>query len=153
MNINSENKPEAFYTPPVLIDAMFDMLGRLYDGEITEYLENSAGGGAIVDYFDMPYIAMDISPTREDIERADYLKKDIPYKKGRVCVMNPPFHKGMLFLKKALKECDYVVCVLSAQSILNIDCDKIHVDEIQLWRKFKFDNCEVSIILLACRKK
>ena len=144
---------EAHYTTVELMDEMFEMLKQHHKEEITEYLENSAGDGRIVDRFDKPYIALDIDARREDIKKCDYLKEKIGYKKGRVCVMNPPFHKGLKFLNKAVEECDYVISILSANSVINIDYSKIWCDEIQLYKKYDFGTCKASIVIVACRKK
>lgn len=152
-NYKGDDRKEAHFTPDYLIDEMFDLLKRFYKGEITEFLENSAGDGRIIDRFDKPYIAYDIDPLRDDIKKSNYLKEKIEYKSGRVCVMNPPFTPGLKFLYKSLKECDYVVSLLSQNSLLNIDYSKVWVDEIQLWRKTDFGTAKASIILVACRNK
>ena len=67
--------------------------------------------------------------------------------------MNPPFNKGLKFLNKALKESDYVVTILSQNSILNIDYTKVWCEEIQLYRNYDFGTCKVSISIIACRNK
>ena len=146
---------EKFYTPDYLIDELFDILKRFHKEEITEYLENSAGGGAILYRFDKPYIAFDIvnETGREDIKECNYLKEKIEYKKGRVSVINPPFTKGLKFLYKSLEEGDYTVCILSQNSILNLDYTKYWVDEIQLWHAVMFGDCKVTITLMGVRKR
>ena len=152
-NYKEDDRKEAHFTPNVLIDELFAMIERNYNGEITEYMENSAGDGRIIDRFDKPYIAFDIESRRDDIKECNYLKEKIEYKKGRVCVMNPPFAQGLKFLYKALDESDYVVAILSQNSLFSLDYTKVWCDEIQLWRKFQFENCKVGVILVACRKK
>jgi len=154
-NYKGEDRLEKHYSPTQLIEEMFHLLKTHYKGDIQEYLENSAGSGNIIEYFDKPYIAFDIynETGREDIKECNYLKEKIDYKEGRVCVMNPPFQNGLKFLYKALKESDYVVSILSQNSLLNIDYDKVWVDEVQLWRNYKFETCKVSVILVACRNK
>ena len=158
-NYNKEDKRrlEKHYTPGKLTDEMFKLKEKYIDFDITEYLENSAGGGSIIDRFekDIPYIAFDIEPEkyRDDIKKCDYLKEKIDYKEGRVCMMNPPFNKGLKFLYKALKESDYVICILSQNSIINIDYTKVWVDEIQLWRNYDFGTCKASCTVIACRNK
>jgi hypothetical protein len=160
-NYNKEKDPkflEAHYTPQELIDEMFILLDKFYKGDITEFMENSAGDGRFLDIFknmNIPYIAYDIdNPTnRTDIITKDYLKEKIDYKKGRVCLMNPPFAKGVRFLKKAINECDYVITILSSNSIMNLDYNTIWCDEIQLWRKYDFGSCKTDITIIACRKK
>jgi len=154
-NYKGEDRLEKFYTPPELSSELFSLLDRFHKEPISEYLETSAGDGKLIDLFDGPYIAFDIKneTNRPDIKECDYLKEKIEYKKGRVCVMNPPFQKGLKFLNKALKESDYVVSILSQNSLLNIDYTKVWCDEIQLWRKYDFGSCKVGLILVACRKK
>lgn len=154
-NYKDEDRLEKHYTPKELIDELFILKDKYIDFEISEYLENSAGGGYICDRFDKPYIAYDIEPDehRTDIKKCNYLKEKIDYKEGRVCIMNPPFTLGLKFLNKALKECDYVICILSQNSILNIDYENIWVDEVQLWRNYDFGSCKVSISIVACRNK
>lgn len=154
-NYKLDDREEKFYTPKELIDELFLLRDKYCDFEITEYLENSAGGGAICDRFDKPYLAYDINPEpdRSDIKKCDYLKEKIEYKKGRVAIINPPFQKGLKFLYKSLEECDWCFCILSQNSILNLDYSKYWVEEIQLWRKYEFAGCKVSIALMAVRKK
>lgn len=152
-NFKGEDRLEQHYTPELLIDEMFKLLNKYYKGDIVEYLENSAGDGRIVDRFNKQYIAFDIDPKRDDIKKCNYLKEIIDYKSGRVAMINPPFQNGLKFLYKALEESDYVISILSQNSLLNIDYSKVWCDEIQLWNNYKFDKCKVSIIIVACRKK
>ena len=154
-NYKGEDRLEKHYTPVELIDKMFEMKNRLIDFEITEYLENSAGGGSICDRFDKQYIAYDILPEegRSDIKQCNYLKEKIEYKKGRVAMINPPFTNGLKFVYKSLEESDYCISILSQNSLLNIDYDKYYVDEINLYRKYEFPDCKVSIIIIGIRKK
>lgn len=152
-NYKGDDRAEAHFTTDELINEMFLLKDKYVDFDITEYLENSAGDGRIIDRFDKPYIAYDINSLRDDIKEVNYLKEKIEYKKGRVCIMNPPFAIGLKFLYKALKECDYVIALLSQNSLLSIDYDKVWCDEIQLWRKVDFGTCKASVILVACRKR
>jgi len=154
-NYKGDDRLEKFYTPQQLIDEMFILKDKFVDFEITEYLENSAGGGAICDRFDKPYIAYDImpEPDRDDIKQCNYLKEKIEYKKGRVAIINPPFQQGIKFLYKALEESDYVISILSQNSLINIDYNRIEFDEIQLWRNYEFGTTKVGIIIIACRLK
>jgi hypothetical protein len=154
-NYLGDDRLEKFYTPKELIDELFILKEKFCDVEISEYLENSAGGGAICDRFDKPYLAFDIEPEpdRPDIKRANYIKEKIEYKPGRVCIMNPPFGKGLIFLNKAMKECDWCFCILSQNSMLNVDYQKYWIPEIQLWRKHNFIGTSVSICLMAVRNR
>jgi hypothetical protein len=155
MNYKGDDRLEKFYTPDELIDELFILKDKYCDVEITEYLENSAGGGAICDRFDKPYIAFDMlpEPDRSDIKQCDYLKEKIEYKSGRVAIINPPFGKGLHFVYKALKESDWCFSILSLNSFINIDYSKYWVEEIQLWRNYMFGDCKVSICLIAIRKR
>jgi len=153
-NKDGTNRAEAHFTPTPLIEELFNILERNYKGKITEYLEPSAGDGRIIDHYgDTPYIAYDINPLREDIIEGDYLKTDIPYKEGRVCIMNPPFTKGLKFVKKVMKECDYCVAVLGTASILNFDYDSFEADEIHYIKKVDFGSCKVDVAVMAFRRK
>jgi hypothetical protein len=102
-NYKGDDRAEAHFTTDELINEMFLLKDKYVDFDITEYLENSAGDGRIIDRFDKPYIAYDINSLRDDIKEVNYLKEKIEYKKGRVCIMNPPFAIGLKFLYKALK--------------------------------------------------
>jgi len=151
---DGSDRAEAHFTPADLIEEMIDILHYHYKGEIAEYLEPSAGDGRIIDYYgDTPYIAYDINPLREDIIEADYLKTKIPYKEGRVCIMNPPFAKGLKFVKKVMQECDYCVAILGTASIINFDYDNYIADEIIYIKKVDFGSCKVDVALMAFRKK
>jgi hypothetical protein len=154
-NYKGEDRLEKHYTPKELIDELFILRDKFCDVEITEYLENSAGGGSICDRFDKPYIAFDIEPEtdRTDIKKCNYLKEKIEYKRGRVCIMNPPFTLGLNFVYKSLEECDWCFAILSQNSLLNLDYSKYWCPEIQLWRKYDFSTCKVSVILVAVRKR
>lgn len=154
-NYNGEDREEKFYTPTELIDELLDLKERFCDVEITEYLENSAGCGNIIDRFDKPFIAYDINneTNREDIYECNYLKEKIEYKEGRVAIINPPFNKGLKFLYKALEEGDWAFTILSQNSLLNLDYTKYWVEEIQLWRGYIFGETKVTVCLMAVRKR
>jgi hypothetical protein len=159
-NIKQDNKLEKHYTPEKLIDFLFKQLDTYHKDNIVEYLENSAGSGNIIDYIKenrdcKEYIAYDIfnETLRPDIKQVDYLKENIDYKKGRVCVMNPPFQKGMKFVYKALKECDYVVTILSSNSILNFKYDDYIVEDITIVRKVDFGSCKMDIVVMCIKNK
>tara|TARA_R110002050_G_scaffold74369_3_gene159584 strand:+ start:491 stop:1021 length:531 start_codon:yes stop_codon:yes gene_type:complete len=160
-NLKESNKLEKHYTPQHLLDHLTDRLEEFINVDnITEFQENSAGAGSILDQlkskYDINVEAYDIynETEREDIQTFDYLKKkDIEYKEGRVCVMNPPFNKGIKFLYKSLEECDYTVCLLSINSFINIDYDKYEVDYIDVYKKADFGSCQVGICILGVYKR
>lgn len=158
-NYKGEDRLEKHYTPTKFTDLMWKIREEFIKFEITEWLENSAGSGNLMDYIkersDAPIIAFDIfnETAREDIKQVDYLKHKIDYKPGRVAFINPPFQKGLKFLYKALSESDYVIALLSANSLLNIDYSKVWAEEIYFVKKAEFENCKQSIIIIGCRKK
>jgi hypothetical protein len=160
MNINKENKVEKHYTTDYLYNYLKDnILDVFHKEEITEFLENSAGDGRMIDFlkekYNLPVLAYDIhnETKREDIKECNYLKEPIEYKKGRVAFINPPFTKGLKFVYKALEECDYCVAILSVNSFMNIDYDKYEVDTIDIFRDYDFGTCKVGISLIGIKKK
>ena len=158
-NYNKENMLEKHYTTEELYNNMYDVLSEFYDGEITEFLENSAGDGRLIDFLKdktgLPVIAYDIhnETHREDIVEVDYLKEKIDYKKGRVAFINPPFNKAIKFINKALEECDYCVAVTGINTFLNLDYEKYEVDTIDIYRQYEFITCKVNISIIAIKKK
>lgn len=91
---------------------------------ITEYIETSAGSGVFLEFLDKTYIAYDISPDDERVEKQDFLSLDIDYKKGRCAIGNPPFgdNKNCLFLKfykKSIEIVDYISFILPISQFQN----------------------------------
>ena len=157
-NLNKDNSNEKHYTPNEL---MVHMKGILEEFDIvpTSFLENSAGDGRMIDFlkkeYNLPVLAYDIhnETLRTDIIEKNYLKVDIPYEKGRVAFLNVPFTRGLKFVYKSLEECDYCVSILSINSFLNIDYEKYEVDTIDVFRKYDFGSCNVSICIIGIKKK
>lgn len=90
---------------------------------ITEYLEPSAGGGVFLDYLKQNYIAYDIEPEDVRIQKQDFLTLNIPYKKGRCIIGNPPFGikntMSVQFFKKSLQLGDYISFILPISQYKN----------------------------------
>ena len=158
-NKKKDNLLEKHYTPTKLMDFMYGLLER--NNIIpTEWLENSAGDGRMVDYLKSktPNInvrAFDIlnETKNPDIIELDYLKHPITYKEGRVCFMNPPFHKTTSFIKKAFKECDYVVGIYSPSSMINIDWEKYElVDDIYWIKNADFQSVKMDIVVILLKR-
>ena len=86
------------------------------DGNITEYVEPSAGNGVFLDYLDKPYLTYDIEPEDNRIQKQDWLGNNLTYKKGRCVIGNPPFGSrntlSVKFYKKSIKLCDYIAFIL-----------------------------------------
>lgn len=164
-NIKKENKLEKIYTLEPLINFLFEKVNEHYKGEITEFLEPAAGSGNIIDFLkkkvDIPVLSYDIynETNRGDIIQSDFLKQPIEYKKGRVCIMNPPFHKATKFIYKCLEVSDYVVSITGTTTILSLDYEKVEADEIFVIKKQPFwnqiENREhlVDVSILCLRKK
>lgn len=159
MNKNLENPLEKHYTPKFLLEDL-NSLVKEFAPNPTEFLENSAGAGFMIDYLkeqypNTPIIAYDIynETKREDIKECNYLKEKIDYKEGRIAFINPPFTKGLKFAYKSLEECDYCFAILSKNSLINIDYDKYYLLKAHYWKMVDFGSCKVDVILYALRKK
>lgn len=117
---------DKFYTPITTtkkcVDLMLDVLTDRMS--ITEYVEPSAGSG---NFSNIIYgcIAYDIEPQHETIIKADFLKLDLPYKKGRLIFGNPPFgdrnNLARSFYKKAVQLCDAIAFILPISQLNNRD--------------------------------
>lgn len=113
---------DKYYTPVDLakycIDKTFEIIGK---ENITDIIEPSAGNGSFSNQLDCT--AYDLYPEGDNIIKQDYLKLDLPYKKGRLIIGNPPYGKGntlsVKFYKKAIKECDYISFIQSISQLNN----------------------------------
>jgi len=114
------------------IDIAFEKLN-----DITEVIEPSAGNGSFS--LQIPNcIAYDLEPEHESIIKQDFLKLELPYKKGRLFIGNPPFGvKNTLsvqFYKKAVKLGDYIAFILPISQLNNnrqmFDFDLIHSEDL-----------------------
>lgn len=155
-NVDKTNKLEKFYTEGILLDKVWELLNENIDiSNITEFLENSAGGGNMIDYLkdktDIPIIAYDIKneTKRDDIIELDYLKHNIDYKEGRCTFMNPPFTKGLKFFYKAIEESDYVIAILATSSIISFDYEKYGIPKMyNIKGGYKFNNKKMDICII-----
>lgn len=108
---------DKYYTPPSLaeycVSKAIEIIGK---SNITEFIEPSGGNGVFLDYLPEGTWSVDIEPEDNRIQQGDYLELDLPYKRGRCIIGNPPFGvKGNLFLKFYLKSigiADYVAFIL-----------------------------------------
>lgn len=129
---SSKIELDKYYTPRVLakrlIDKTFEILG---EEEIMEIIEPSAGDGSFSSQ--MNCIAYDIAPEADGIIKQDFLKLDLPYKKGRLIIGNPPYGHGntasIAFYKKAVAIGDYIAFILPI-SCLDGDMKMYHFDLI-----------------------
>lgn len=134
-NYNKQNMREFIATDEPLAKFMLERAIAVFKKEnITEVLEPSAGAGdltkIIKEYLDVPILQYDIEPQREDIIQQDFLKLKLDYKPGRICIMNPPFNKGLPFIRKAMESCDYCVTIVGQNSLLNINYDEFDFIEM-----------------------
>ena len=114
---------DKYYTDTELakycINKTRDVIG---EGNITEYLEPSAGNGSFS--LQIPNcLAYDIAPEHESILEQNYLKLNLPYKKGRLVIGNPPFGNKMKlakdFFKKSVLISDYICFILPISQLNN----------------------------------
>ena len=113
---------ERFYTRNITAEYIVDKLkNKPWFRSATEFLEPCAGEGVWLDTLrsrqpHTPRIAYDLDPRHRNVKKADYLKLNLGYKKGRVAIGNPPFgRRGKMakqFINKLADECDYIVFLL-----------------------------------------
>ena len=107
-------KNDKYYTPVELakrlIDKTFEVLGK---DNITDIIEPSAGNGSFSNLLECT--AYDIEPEDEKIIKQDYLLLNLPYKKGRLIIGNPPFGSSnslsVKFYKKSCSLGDYIAFI------------------------------------------
>lgn len=114
---------DKYYTPLNLarycINKTFKVVGKR---NISEVIEPSAGNGSFS--LQIPdCIAYDIEPEHSTIIKQDYLNLDIPYKKGRLIIGNPPFGRSMClarkFFKKSVSIADFIAFILPISQLNN----------------------------------
>jgi hypothetical protein len=115
---------DKYYTPPDLAKYIVTKTKEIIGEEnITEYIEPSAGAGVFLDYLDKPYLAYDIEPENDRIIKQDYLELDLPYKKGRCIIGNPPYGSrntlSVKFYKKSIQIGDYIAFILPISQLNN----------------------------------
>lgn len=114
MRINNDK----YYTPEnVALYCAGTALSLIGKENISHIIEPSAGGGVFLKFADgIPLEAYDIEPEHPDVIEQDFLTLDIPYKKNRMILGNPPFGKRMVlaqkFFKKSIQIADYVAFIL-----------------------------------------
>lgn len=130
---------DKYYTPPDLAKYIVDKTKEIIcEDNITEYIEPSAGAGVFLDYLDKPYLAYDIEPEDNRINKQDFLELNLEYKKGRCVIGNPPYGKGnytsVKFFKKSIQLGDYVSFILPISQLNNnmymYEFDLIHSEDL-----------------------
>lgn len=116
-------KHDKYYTP---IELAKDCIDKVYETigieNITEIIEPSAGNGNFSNQLDNCK-AYDIEPEHQSITKQDFLDLDMPYKKGRLFIGNPPFGERMNLAQKFFKKCvaqgDYIAFILPISQLWN----------------------------------
>ena len=106
---------DKFYTQPHVSKHCFEFLhSQLIIPEEAIYLEPSAGSGSFLDLLPH-YIALDIAPEDERIEKQDYLKYKTE-KTDFITIGNPPFGKrsklAIAFFNKAAKMSEVIAFIV-----------------------------------------
>lgn len=129
---------DKYYTPKEIAKHCISVVYKL-GLEITEVVEPSAGNGSFS--LQIPAcLAYDIEPEHDSITQQDFLALELPYKKGRLVIGNPPFGKrnilSVKFFKHACKIGDYVAFVLPASQYNNnqqmYEFDLIHSEMLPI---------------------
>ncbi|HHX63158.1 MAG TPA: hypothetical protein GX707_20970 [Epulopiscium sp.] len=114
---------DKFYTPVETAKKCINLFYETFPNT-TEIIEPSAGAGVFSLQID-ECIAYDIEPEHESIIQQDFLELDIPYKKGRAFIGNPPFgnrnNLSRSFYKQACKMGDMIGFILPISQMNNSD--------------------------------
>lgn len=133
---------DKYYTPVELAEKLLETTKKVLESEeITHIVEPSAGSGSFLHAIkktNIPFAAFDIEPEGEEIVKADFLKLEIPYKKGRLCITNPPYGerqcKSIKFYKKCCEIGDYIAFVQPISQLDNnlqlYEFDLIHSQDL-----------------------
>ena len=141
---------DKYYTPIDLakycIGKTFEIIGK---ENITDIIEPSAGNGSFSNQLDCT--AYDLYPEGDNIIKQDYLKLDLPYKKGRLIIGNPPYgtknNLSVKFYKKAVELGDYISFILPISQLNNnqqmYEFDLIYSEDLckQLYSNTKLHCC------------
>jgi len=122
---------DQYYTSDFVAQHCIDKAREILKNEkVTEVIEPSAGNGAFSKKL-KKCISYDIEPKADFIIKQDYLNLDIPYKKGRLIIGNPPYgsrlNLAISFCNKSFEISDYVAFILpisqwnNTQSIYKFD--------------------------------
>lgn len=118
---------DKYYTPIEVAGKCWEELIKAINMDnITEIIEPSCGDGAFFHFGKYrPTIGYDIEPNieGEKIIKADFLKLDIAYKKGRLIIGNPPYgrtmEKAKQFYRMSVRVADYIGFILPISQLNN----------------------------------
>lgn len=116
---------DKYYTPidlaNRLIQTTISELVKSGVKDISDIIEPSAGNGSFSNQ--MKCTAYDIEPEVDNIIKADFLQEPIEYKKGRLCIGNPPFGQSnslsVNFYKKCCEIGDYIAFIQPISQLNN----------------------------------
>jgi hypothetical protein len=136
---------DKYYTSKKLAKYCIDVVEKL-GLDITETIEPSAGNGAFS--LQIPNcIAYDLEPDHESIIKQDFLQLNLPYKKGRLFIGNPPFGTAntlsVRFYNKCVSMGDYIAFILPVGQYNNN----------QQMYKFDLIHSEVLPLIEYCGRK
>ena len=119
MKINNDKYYTDMNIAKYCIDKTIETIGN---ENITDMIEPSAGNGSFS--LQIPNcIAYDILPEHKSIIAQDYLQLNMPYKKGRLIIGNPPFGTKLKlaldFFKKSIEISDYIAFILPISQLNN----------------------------------
>ena len=114
---------DQYYTSDSIAQHCIDKAREILKNEkVTEVIEPSAGNGVFSKKL-RKCISYDIDPKADFIIKQDYLKLDIPYKKGRLIIGNPPYgsrlNLAVSFCNKSFDIADYVAFILPISQLNN----------------------------------
>ena len=144
--IENDKYYTSVYLAKYCIDKTFKIIGK---ENITDIIEPSAGNGSFSNQLDCT--AYDLYPEGDNIIKQDYLTLDLPYKKGRCIIGNPPFGTkntlSVKFYKKAVELGDYIAFILPISQLNNnqqmYEFDLIYSEDLgkQIYSNTKLHCC------------
>lgn len=126
---------DKYYTPIYVANQCWEKVKKIIGLEnISEVIEPSCGNGSFFHYmYRKPDFGFDIKPecVGANILTQDYLTVNMPYKKNRLIIGNPPYGSRMnmaqKFFKKSVELGDYIAFILpisqykTTQSLFEFD--------------------------------
>lgn len=117
-----------------LIETTYRIIGK---DNISEIIEPSAGNGSFSSQIEN-CIAYDIEPENDGIIKQNFLELNLPYKKGRLFIGNPPFgdrnRLSVQFFKQCISMGDYIAFILPISQLNNnqqmYEFDLIHSEDL-----------------------
>ena len=114
---------DKYYTSDETAQHCIDITRKILKGKsITEVIEPSAGNGVFSKKINN-CVAYDLEPEDDSVKEQDFLLLDIPYKKGRLFIGNPPYgsrnNLAKSFCNKAFELGDYVAFILPISQLNN----------------------------------